>query len=118
VRISKRLSTSPACLVSPESGISSQMQKIMHIMNKDSSIPKQILEINPNHRLSRNLLKVYSRNPDDPFVRQSTEHLFEAALLQAGYLADPHTLVNRTFDILEQASSLYTKNQEAGEEAR
>lgn len=118
VRTSKRLSTSPACLVSPESGISSQMQKIMHIMNKDSSIPKQILEINPNHRLSRNLLKVYSRNPDDPFVRQSTEHLFEAALLQAGYLADPHTLVNRTFDILEQASSLYTKNQEAGEEAR
>ncbi len=118
VRTSKRLSSSPACLVNPESGISSQMQKIMHIMNKDSSIPKQILEINPNHALSRNLLKVYSRNPEDPFVRQSTEHLFEAALLQAGYLADPHTLVNRTFNILEQASSWYTKTQDMGEEAR
>jgi molecular chaperone HtpG len=118
VRTSKRLSSSPACLVNPESGISSQMQKIMHIMNKDSSIPKQILEINPNHPLSRNLLKVYSRNPEDPFVRQSTEHLFEAALLQAGYLADPHTLVNRTFNILEQASSWYTKTQDMGEEAR
>ena len=118
VRTSKRLSSSPACLVNPESGISSQMQKIMHIMNKDSSIPKQILEINPNHPLSRNLLKVYSRNPEDAFVRQSTEHLFEAALLQAGYLADPHTLVNRTFNILEQASSWYTKTQDMGEEAR
>ncbi|MDZ7758920.1 MAG: molecular chaperone HtpG [Desulfovermiculus sp.] len=118
VRTSKRLSSSPACLVNPESGISSQMQKIMHIMNKDSSIPKQILEINPNHPLSRNLLKVYSRNPEDPFVRQSTEHLFEASLLQAGYLADPHTLVNRTFNILEQASSWYTKTQDMGEEVR
>ena len=111
VRTSKRLSSSPACLVNPESGISSQMQKIMHIMNKDSSIPKQILEINPNHPLTRNLLQVYSHNPEDSFVRQSTEHLFEAALLQAGYLADPHTLVNRTFDILAQASSWYTKTQ-------
>jgi molecular chaperone HtpG len=118
VRTSKRLSSSPACLVNPESGISSQMQKIMHIMNKDSSIPKQILEINPNHPLSRNLLKVYSHNPEDTFVRQTTEHLFEAALLQAGYLADPHTLVNRTFDILSQASSWYTKTQDIGEEPK
>ena len=118
VRTSKRLSSSPACLVNPESGISSQMQKIMHIMNKDSSIPKQILEVNPNHPLSRNLLKVYSHNPEDTFVRQTTEHLFEAALLQAGYLADPHTLVNRTFDILSQASSWYTKTQDIGEEPK
>jgi molecular chaperone HtpG len=118
VRTSKRLSSSPACLVNPESGISSQMQKIMHIMNKESSIPKQILEINPNHPLSRNLLKVYSHNPEDSFVRQTTEHLFEAALLQAGYLADPHTLVNRTFDILSQASSWYTKTQNIGQEPR
>jgi molecular chaperone HtpG len=118
VRSSKRLSTSPACLVNPESGISSQMQKIMHIMNKDSSIPKQILEINPNHPLSRNLLKVYSQDPNDAFVRQSTEHLFETALLQAGYLADPHTLVNRSFEILSQASSWYTQAKDAGEETR
>ncbi len=109
VRQSKRLKTSPACLVNPQDGMTSQMQKILHTMNKDQAIPAQILEINPKHPLSQNLLKVYNNNPDDPFINESTQQLFETALLMAGYLADPHDLVNRTFGLLENASSWYTQ---------
>lgn len=109
VRSTDRLSNSPACLVNPESGMTSQMQKIMHIINKDQSIPKQILEINPKHTLSKNLLKVYQNNPEDQFIKSATEQLFESALLLSGYLNDPHNLVNRNFELLGQASQWYTQ---------
>ena len=112
VRSSQRLSQSPACLVSPDSGMSSQMQKIMQVVNKDNSIPKQILEVNPNHPLSKNLLKVFKNNPEDEFIQTATHQLFESALLLAGYLSDPHNLVNRTFGLLENASRWYTQTQD------
>ncbi|MGM0424087.1 MAG: molecular chaperone HtpG, partial [Thermodesulfobacteriota bacterium] len=107
VRASKRLRSSPACLVNPEHGISSQMQKIMRTIQQDTSIPKQIMEVNPRHPLTKNLLKVYAQNPQDDFLRTSTEQLFEAALLMAGYLADPHNMVQRTFSLLEEAGKWY-----------
>jgi molecular chaperone HtpG len=109
VRFSKRLKSSPACLVNPQSGVSSQMQKIMHMINKDESIPKQILEVNPRHPLSRNLLRVYRNDPEDPFITTATEQLFESSLLLAGYLPDPHSLVNRNFRLLQDASSWYAE---------
>ncbi len=109
VRPSERLKNSPACLVNPEDGISSQMQKIMQAMHKDGSIPKQILEVNPQHSLNRNLLKVYQQNPDDEWVKKFTEQLFETTLLQAGYLADPHAMVARSFELLKDASNWYTE---------
>ncbi|MCF8106323.1 MAG: molecular chaperone HtpG, partial [Desulfohalobiaceae bacterium] len=109
VKASKRLQNSPACLVNPEGGISSQMQKIMQAMNKDGSIPKQILEVNPQHGLNKNLLKVYRRNPEDEYVKKFTEQLFETTLLQAGYLADPHAMVSRSFELLKDASNWYAE---------
>jgi molecular chaperone HtpG len=109
VRRSQRLSQSPACLVNPDGSMSSQMQKLIHMMQQDDSIPKQILEINPDHPLTRNMLAIYRGNPGDPFLDKATDQLFEAALLQTGYLPDPHSLVTRSFDILADASRWYTQ---------
>ena len=109
VRRSKRLSQSPACLVNPDGSISSQMQKLMHMMQKDDSVPKQILEINPDHALTRNMLAIYNDHPQDAFLDKATDQLFETALLQTGYLPDPHSLVSRSFDILADASRWYTQ---------
>lgn len=104
VRESKRLQDSASCLISPEGGMTSHMQKIMHIMNKDASIPKKIFEVNKDHRLIRNLLKIYKSNPKDPFIETSIEQLYESALLLEGYLTDPHKLVNRIQEILLKSS--------------
>ncbi len=112
VRQSGRLRESPACLVNPDGSMSSQMQKLMHIMQQDSSIPKQILEINPDHSLIRNMIRIYRDNPEDPFLHRATDQLFEAALLQTGYLPDPHSLVHRSFQILSDASTWYTRCRE------
>ena len=110
-RISKRLSESPSCLVSPD-GSTSQMHKIMQLVTKDVSIPKKIFEINQDHPLIRNLLAVFSKNKQDDFVTTIVEQLYESALLMDGYLADPHKMVNRLNSLMAEASTWYKDKQE------
>lgn len=105
-RISKRLSQSPSCLVSPD-GSTSQMHKIMQMVTKDTSIPKKVFEINQDHKLVRNLLSVFAKNEQDEFVATVVEQLYESALLMDGYLADPHKMVNRLNKLMEDSSAWY-----------
>lgn len=111
VRESKRLKDSAACLVSPDGQMTSQMQKILQIMNKDTTIPKKIFEVNKDHPLIRNLLRIYQNDPKDPFITEATEQLFETALLMDGYLNDPHKLVRRMETILTKTSEWHPQNK-------
>jgi molecular chaperone HtpG len=107
---SKRLTDSPSCLVSPDGSITSSMQKIMNLMNKDMTPPKKAMEINKDHELVRNLLEIYKKDAKDKYLEQITEQLYESALLLEGYLTDPHKMVNRIQDILEKSTHWYLKN--------
>jgi molecular chaperone HtpG len=109
-RISKRLSQSPSCLVSPD-GSTSQMHKIMQLVTKDTSIPKKIFEVNQDHKLVRNLLSVFGKNEQDEFVATIVEQLYESALLMDGYLADPHKMVNRLNRLMEDSSAWYMERE-------
>lgn len=108
---SKRLNDSPACIVSADSAMSSSMQKILGLMNKDASIPKHILEINKNHRLIRNLIKVFKNNSHDTFIKEITEQLYDSSLLLEGYLTDTHKLVSKVNSLMEESSELYITNK-------
>ncbi len=108
VRVSKRLSDSPAVLASPD-GATSSMDRLMRIMNNDESVPQKILEVNRNHPILRNLLRIYKTNANDPLIEQTVVQLFESSLLLEGYLKDPHALVARINTLLEQAGSWYTE---------
>ncbi|MDY0228363.1 MAG: molecular chaperone HtpG, partial [Desulfomicrobium apsheronum] len=110
-RISKRLSQSPSCLVSPD-GSTSQMHKIMQLVTKDTSIPKKVFEINQDHKLVRNLLSVFAKDEKDEFVGTVIEQLYESALLMDGYLADPHKMVNRLNKLMEDSSAWYKEREE------
>lgn len=105
-RVSKRLSQSPSCLVSPD-GATSQMHKIMQLVTKDTSIPKKVFEINQDHALIRNLLAVFGKDEKDPFVTSVIEQLYESALLMDGYLLDPHKMVARLNRLMEDSSLWY-----------
>jgi molecular chaperone HtpG len=109
VRESRRLSDSPSVLVNPDDSLSSSMQKILQITNNDDSIPKRIMEVNGNHPLIRNLLKVFKHDSHDEYIKEVTEHLYESALLLDGYLKDPHKLVKDINSFLEKSSEWYTK---------
>lgn len=106
---SKRLVDSPSCLVSKDETISSQMKKILKMTNQDISVDKKILEVNPNHKLIRNLVKVFKKNSFDEFISLVTEQLYDSALLQECNLDDPHKLIERINKSLEQSSEWYTK---------
>lgn len=108
VRLSERLSGSPAVLSSPD-GATSSMEKIMRMMNQDDSIPKKVLELNADHPIVRNLLRIYKSDKDDVLVKETVEQLFESSLLLEGYLKDPHAMVARINDLLEKAGSWYTE---------
>ena len=108
VKISERLQNSPACLVNPDDSMSASMQKIMNIVNKDNQIPKKIFEINKDHKLVRNLLKIFKEDSKDQYIENVVVQLYESALLLEGYLADPHRLVNRINSLLEDSSEWYT----------
>ncbi len=107
VRESRRLKDSPACLASPDGHVTASMQKIMRAMAKDTSIPRKVLELNRDHPLTRNLLAVFRADPGDAYLTLAVEQLYEAALLQEGYLQDPHALVGRIQDHLTRASGWY-----------
>jgi molecular chaperone HtpG len=109
VKESKRLVDSPACLVSPDEGFSSQMLKMMKMTNKDITMQKKIFEINKDHKLVRNLLKVYKVNNNDEYITDVVEQLYDSALLQEGTLDDPHNLISRLNRMLEESSDWYTE---------
>jgi len=111
VVVSKRLTDSPSCLVSPDGTMTSSMQKIMQIISKDASIPKKIMEINRDHPLIRNLLRLYKNDAKDDHLSRVTEQLFESSLLLEGYLSDAHKMVERIEDLLEKSTEWYLKEK-------
>lgn len=95
VKRSKRLIDSPCCLVNPSGAVSTQMQKMMHMANKEFSLSKRIFEINPSASLIRRLSEL-TANPDhDNFIRDCGRQLYSNALLMEGLAPDPEGTVNR-----------------------
>ncbi len=106
---SARLVDSASCVVSKDEGLSASMQKILRMTNKDLAQPKKIFEVNPDHKLIRNLIRVFKKNANDDFIVEVTEQLFESALLQEGTLEDPHKLIQRLNRTLEKSSDWYVE---------
>ncbi|GBD87415.1 chaperone protein HtpG [bacterium BMS3Abin03] len=109
VKESKRLTDSPSCLISKEEGMSAQMQKILKFANQDLGTQKKVMEVNKDHKLIRNLLKVFKKSNNDKYIKNVTEQLYESALLLEGSLDDPHKLINRLNKMLEESSDWYVE---------
>ena len=108
VRVSHRLADSPAVLVSPD-GMTSSMEKLMRAMQKDDSLPVKVLEVNRDHALLRSLLKMFKADPQDKTLAGMVENLFDACMLQEGYLRDAQMLAGRSSHLLEQAAAWYVE---------
>ena len=108
VRVSHRLADSPACLVAADDGVTSSMDRIMRVLQKDDSIPQKIFEVNREHPFIRSLLKIHKANAEDPQLAAMIQSLFDATLLLDGYMKDPHALAKRVTQLLENAGAWYT----------
>lgn len=92
VVISQRLTDSPACIVTDENDMSSQMAKLMQSVGQEVPETLPIFEINAEHDLVRHV----ADEADDAQFTQWTEVLFEQAMLaERGSLKDPASFVSR-----------------------
>jgi molecular chaperone HtpG len=95
VRVTFRLTDSPACLVSDENELSGNLLRMLKAAGQQAPDTKPILEINPEHPL---LLKLKS---DDRQFDEWTQVLFDQALLaEGGQLNDPAAYVKRINQLL------------------
>ncbi|MBQ9452374.1 MAG: molecular chaperone HtpG [Desulfovibrio sp.] len=109
VRISHRLADSPAVLVAPDGGMSSSMEKFLKVMRKDDTLPVKVLEVNRDHPLLRNMLRMFRADSEDRTLADMTRSLFDSSLLLDGYLKDPQELAARSRKLLEEAAAWYTE---------
>lgn len=90
VRLSSRLTESPACLITDAFGISPALARIYQASGQNIPIGKRILELNPSHPLITGLRQAHQERPDDPAVTETAELLYATALLaEGGALDDP-----------------------------
>jgi molecular chaperone HtpG len=90
VRVTRRLTESPACLVADEHDVSANLARMLKAAGQRAPASKPILEINPKHPVIARL-RGEERHFDD-----WTSVLFDQALLaEGGQLDDPATFVKR-----------------------
>ncbi len=104
VRASKRLVDSPCCLVNADGTMSTQMQRLLKLTNRDFHEGKRIFEVNPSASLVRRLAQLSANRDHDAFIQQCGLQLFANALVLEGALAEPEALVSRVQHFMEEAA--------------
>lgn len=95
VRVTHRLTDSPACLVADEHDITGNLARILKAAGQQAPLSKPILEINPKHPVVQRLKTEEAKFDDWAAV------LFDQALLaEGGSLDDPATFVKRINELM------------------
>jgi molecular chaperone HtpG len=92
VRLTQRLTDSPACLVSDEHGMSTNLERLLKASGQKIPSMKPVLEINPNHPIVERLKE---ETDDSRFADWSHTLFDQATLAEGGQLDDPATFVKR-----------------------
>jgi len=104
VRESKRLTDSPCCLVNAEKGLSTQMQRILKMANKEFTEAARILEVNPTAPLVRRLCHLSANHQHDQFIKQCALQLWSNAMILDGVTPEPEDLVARVQLLMTEAA--------------
>jgi molecular chaperone HtpG len=92
VRVTHRLTDSPACLVSDEHDLSGNLARILKSAGQNAPDTKPILEINPTHKLVK---RIEAESADDVFADLAHVLFDQALLAEGGALEDPASFVKR-----------------------
>ena len=95
VRVTFRLTESPACIVVDEHEISGHLARMLKAAGQNAPDTKPILEINPRHALVQRL-----KNESENFADWSHVLLDQAILAEGGHLEDPAGFVKRLNGLL------------------
>ncbi|KFZ31607.1 heat shock protein 90 [Pseudidiomarina salinarum] len=92
VRVTHRLTSSPACIVTDENDMSTQMAKLMEAAGQKVPETKYIFEVNPEHTLVQ---RVVALDDEQRFSEWAQLLLDQATLAERGNLKDPAQFVTR-----------------------
>ena len=88
VRLSTRLTSSPACLITDSFGITPQLARMYRASGQEVPVGKRILELNPDHTLVTGLRDALAASQDG--LSDTAELIYGTALLaEGGTLDDP-----------------------------
>ena len=97
VKVTHRLTDSPACLVVGENDISGNLERILKAAGQNTPDIKPVLEINPEHAL----IKKLSAEKDQKAFDEYSSVVFDQALIsEGGQLEDPVGFVKRINELL------------------
>ncbi len=102
VRVSHRLTTSPACIVLNEQEMALYMQHLMRQAGHDMPSTKPVLEINPSHALVK---RMENEEVEDRFEDWAKILFDQAILAEGGQLEDPASFVNRLNQMINEIAS-------------
>jgi len=92
VRVSQRLTDSPACLVVDEQDMGMNLERMLKAAGQPVAMSKPILEVNPQHAL----LTLLEHETDTARFDDFSQILFDQALLaEGGQLNDPAGFVKK-----------------------
>lgn len=102
VRVTSRLTDSPACLVVGDHDMGAQMRRLMEQAGQALPEAKPIFEINPEHALVQ---KLDAESDDDRFKELSSILFDQANLAEGGQLADPAAYVSKLNKLILELAS-------------
>lgn len=104
VRLSSRLTASPACIVSDAHDLTPALENMYRAMGQEVPRAKRILELNPDHRLVKGLNQAYQEREDRTELAGTAELLHGLAVLaEGGQPKEPARFVKLMADRLERA---------------
>ena len=104
VRLSGRLTASPACLVLEEGDISPKIEEMLRQAGQDVPKVKRVLELNPSHPLLTRMREVFEQDGTDPRLSEYAELLYGQALLaEGGRPANPAEFSRKLTDLMVKA---------------
>jgi molecular chaperone HtpG len=104
VRISSRLTRSPACLVGDIGDLSPQMESMLRQMGQEVPKTKRILEVNPSHPIITKLKDLLDKDPKAQALEDYAEMLYGQALLaEGGTLPKPAEFTQKLSEVLLRA---------------
>jgi molecular chaperone HtpG len=103
VRLSSRLTTSPACLVGEAYDASPTLEKMYRAMGQELPQTKRILELNPEHPLVSGLRQAVEAKQEEDGLKETAQIVYGMALLaEGGELTDPSRFIRLLADRVAQ----------------
>jgi len=104
VRLSKRLTTSPVCLVTSNKGMTFNMEQLLKGANQIAPKATKMMELNEKHPIFSIVNDIFEKDNNSSELKLYSELLYQQALLIEGYeLEDPVKYANLVSEMMVKA---------------